>query len=339
MRQLVFHGPWKLAVEETEPPPLAADEVRIAVHSVGVCGSDIHGFLGHSARRKPGLVMGHETVATILETHRSVSGWKKGQRVCFNPLLTCRSCRACLSGRQNLCSSWTLFGMDRLHGTYAERLAVPARQLFALSPELSDEEAILAEPMAVVLHAFRIALSGEQPQSLAIVGGGAIGSLSLVLARRRGIAKVAVVDVNEERLQAAQRLGADRVVNAAREDPAAAIRAWAPGGACAVIEAVGSDATRRSAVAVAAKGARLLFLGLAENESPLPWIDMVRNEQAIFTSFCYAPRDFEDSVALLEARGVDIRAWTESRPLSDGQAGFLKMSKAPGATLKMMLRP
>jgi threonine dehydrogenase-like Zn-dependent dehydrogenase len=283
--------------------------------------------------------MGHETVATILDSHRSVSGWRKGQRVCFNPLLTCRSCRACLAGRQNLCTSWTLFGMDRLHGTYAERLAVPARQLLALSEGLSDEEAILAEPMAVVLHAFRIAFGGEQPQTLAIVGGGAIGSLSLVLGRLRGFPRVAVIDVNDARLQAAQRLGADLVVNAAREDAATAIRAWSPGGAEAVIEAVGSDATRRSAVAVAARGARLLFLGLAENESPLPWIDMVRNEQAIVTSFCYAPRDFEDSVALLESRKVDIRAWTESRPLADGQAGFLKMSKNPGATLKMMLRP
>jgi len=339
MRALVYVGPERMELQEFPEPAPKEGEVLLQIGAAGVCGSDIHGFLGHSERRKPGLVMGHESIATVLDAHKSVSGWKKGQRVCFNPLLTCRGCRACLSGRQNLCPSWQVFGMDRLHGTYAERVAVPSRQLFALSDGLSDEEAILAEPMAVVLHAFRVAFAADPPQSLAIVGGGAIGSLSLVLARLRGIDKLAVIDVNDARLQAAQRLGAGLVVNAAREDAAAAVRAWSSGGADAVVEAVGSEATRRSAVAVAAKGARLLFLGLAQNESPLPWIDMVRNEQAILTSFCYAPRDFEDSVNLLESRKVDIRAWTESRPLADGQAGFVKMANDPGATLKMMLRP
>lgn len=338
MKALVYVAPERMEIQEIPDASPAEGEVLLRVSAAGVCGSDIHGFLGHSARRKPGLVMGHETVATILDLHPSVTGWRKGQRVCFNPLLSCRSCRACLSGRQNLCPRWTLFGMDRLHGTYAERLAVPARQLFALSDGLSEEEAILAEPMAVVLHAFRIGLA-ETPEALAIVGGGAIGSLSLILAKLRGIPRLAVIDVNDERLLAAKRLGADLTVNAAREDAAAVIRSWSNGGADAVVEAVGTAATRRAAGAVAAKGARLLLLGLAENDSPLPWIDMIRNEQAVFTSFAYAPRDFEDSVKLLESRKVDIRAWTEARPLSDGQAGFQKMARNPGATLKMLLKP
>jgi threonine dehydrogenase-like Zn-dependent dehydrogenase len=338
MKALVYVAPERMEIQDIPDASPREGEVLLRISAAGVCGSDIHGFLGHSARRKPGLVMGHETVATILDMHPSVSGWRKGQRVCFNPLLSCRSCRACLSGRQNLCPHWTLYGMDRLHGTYAERLAVPARQLFALSDGLSDEEAILAEPMAVVLHAFRIALV-ETPQAMAIVGGGAIGSLSLVLAKLRGIPKLAVIDVNDERLAAAKRLGADLTVNAAREDAPAVMQSWSGGGADAVVEAVGTEATRRSAVAVAAKGARLLMLGLAENESPLPWIDMIRNEQALFACFAYAARDFEDSVKLLESRKVDIRAWTERRPLSDGQAGFQKMAKNPGATLKMMLEP
>jgi threonine dehydrogenase-like Zn-dependent dehydrogenase len=92
-------------------------------------------------------------------------------------------------------------------------------------------------------------------------------------------------------------------------------------------------------VALAAKGARLVLLGLAENDSALPWIEMTRNEQALFTSFAYAPRDFLDSVELLESRRVDIRPFTETRPLEDGQAGFLKMTRDPGPTLKLVLRP
>jgi len=338
MKALVYVAPERMEIQEIAEPSPREGEALLEVSAAGVCGSDLHGFLGHSERRKPGLVMGHEAVATILELGPSVSGWRRGQRVCFNPLLTCGSCRACLEGRQNLCPTWTLFGMDRLHGTYAERIAVPARQLQPLSEGLSEQEAVLAEPMAVVIHAFRLGLAGT-PRVMAIIGAGAIGSLSLVLAKLRGVPKVCVVDVNDARLEVAKRLGADLTLDAAREDLAAVVRDWSSGGADVVVEAVGTTATRRTAVALAAKGARLVLLGLAENESALPWIDVTRNEQAFFTSFAYAPRDFHDSVDLLESRRVDIRAFTETHPLEDGQAGFLKMTRAPGATLKLVLKP
>jgi threonine dehydrogenase-like Zn-dependent dehydrogenase len=217
-------------------------------------------------------------------------------------------------------------------------VAVPACQLRALSQELSEHEAVLAEPMAVVIHAFRLGLAGT-PRAIAIVGGGAIGSLALILAKLRGVSRVCVIDVNDARLESAKLLGADLTLNAKREDAPAAVREWSSGGADAVVEAVGTAATRRTAVALAAKGARLILLGLAENDTPLPWIDMIRNELAVFASFAYAPRDFEDSVDLIESRRVDIRDWTEIRPLDDGQAGFVKMANDPGATLKLVLRP
>jgi len=338
MRALVYTGPERMEIQHVPDAAPAEGEVLLGISAAGVCGSDIHGFLGHSARRKPGLVMGHETVATILEVANGVTGWKKGQRVSFNPLLSCGSCAACLDGRQNLCPTWQVFGMDRLHGTYAERVAVPARQLHPLVESLPEEEAILAEPLAVVIHAFRISLA-DTPASMAIVGGGAIGSLALVLAKLRGVPRVAVIDVNEERLAAAKRLGADLAVDARRETAIDEVRDWSGGGASSVVEAVGSEKTRETSVAVAAKGARLLFLGLAENRSPLPFMDMVRNEQAIFTSFAYAPRDFTDSLRLLEARRFDMKPWTETRPLAEGEAAFAKMAKNPGATLKMMLKP
>jgi L-iditol 2-dehydrogenase len=338
MKALVYLGPERMEIQSVSDPAPRQGEVLVGVSAAGVCGSDLHGFLGHSARRKPGLVMGHEAVATVLEVPSGVSGWRKGQRVSFNPLVSCGQCRACLDGRQNLCPTWWLFGMDRVQGTYAERVAVPVGQLTPLSEGLSEEEAVLAEPMAVVVHAFRVGLAGT-PRALAIVGGGAIGCLSLILAKLRGVPKVCVIDVNDARLEAAKKMGADLAIHAKREDAKAIVHEWSGGGADAVVEAVGTEGTRRMAVAVAAKGARLVMLGLAENDSPLPWIDMTRNEQALFTSFAYAPRDFLDSIELLESRRVDIRAFTETRPLEDGQAGFLKMVRDPGATLKLLLKP
>jgi 2-desacetyl-2-hydroxyethyl bacteriochlorophyllide A dehydrogenase len=338
MKALVYLGPERMEIEEMESPSPREGEVLLEVSAAGICGSDIHGFLGHSERRKPGLVMGHETVARIAETHPTVSGWKERDRVCFNPLLSCASCPACLEGRQNVCADWRIFGMDRLHGTYAEYVSVPACQLFALPESLPEREAILIEPVAVVIHALRISMN-EQPRTLAIFGAGPLGALALAVARLRGVPRIAVVDVNERRLHAARRLGADLLVDASREDAAAAVRSWAEGrGAEHVVEAVGRPATRRAAAAATASGGRLVFLGLAENDSALPWIEMIRKEQAVFTSFAYTPRDFEAAVRLVAARRFDLTPWTEERPLSDGQAAFAKMAHAPEDTLKLMLR-
>jgi threonine dehydrogenase-like Zn-dependent dehydrogenase len=115
------------------------------------------------------------------------------------------------------------------------------------------------------------------------------------------------------------------------------VRAFSGGGADYVVEAVGIEETRRTAVAAGAKGARIVFLGIARNDSTLPFTTMIRNEQAIFTSFAYAPRDFEASVRMIEGRRFDLKPWTEVRPLEEGQESFLKMAHAPGSTLKLML--
>jgi threonine dehydrogenase-like Zn-dependent dehydrogenase len=337
MKALVYVGPEKMEMQDMPSPAVGEGEALLQVAAAGVCGSDLHGFLGHSERRKPGLVMGHETVATIVETHPSVSGWRIGQRVCFNPLLSCRACPACLEGRQNVCPDWRVFGMDRLHGTYAEYVSVPVGQLFALPESLPAAEAILIEPLAVVVHAFRISMA-ELPRTMVIFGAGPLGALALVLAKHRGVPRVCVVDVNERRLAVARTLGADLAVGGDPEAAVAAVREFSGGrGADHVVEAVGLPVTRRAAVAATASGGRLLFLGLAENDSSLPFIEMTRKEQAIFTSFAYAPRDFEAAVRLVEARPFDLKPWTETRPLHDGQAGFAKMAHDPGETLKLML--
>lgn len=337
MKALVYTGPEKVEIQDVPAPAPGPGEALLRISASGICGSDIHGFLGHSERRKPGLILGHEAVATVEKIHGSVTGWKPGQRVVINPLMPCWSCPACLAGKQNLCENWKVLGLDRVHGTYAEWISLPATCLYPLSGSLSEAEAILTEPLANVVHFFRISMT-EIPDSLSILGAGAIGMLALSMARLRGIARICVIDKNEKRLEVARQLGADQVISSAAGDPVQAARAWSGGGTEFVIETAGIAETRRQAVNACRRGGRILFIGMSEMESSLPWIEMIRDEKSVFTTFCYTPRDFRTALGLIEARKLNLTPWTETRPLEDGQAGFLKMAKNPGSTLKMMFK-
>jgi threonine dehydrogenase-like Zn-dependent dehydrogenase len=335
MKALVYMGPEKVQIQDVPRPSLQPGEVLLKVSSSGVCGSDIHGFLGHSERRKPGLVLGHEAVATLAEIHPSVKGWKLGDRVVVNPLISCMTCPACSMGKQNLCPDWKVLGLDRVQGTYAEYVAVPAAQCYSIAPDLTDNEAVLTEPLANIVHFTRISL-GEVPDTAAVIGAGTIGTLALIMLKLRGVSRVAIVDKNEKRLEVARQFKADLVVNSDKEDAVKAVREFTGGGAEYVVEAVGYQPTRRLAVNACRRGGRLLFIGMSEMETSLPWIEMIRDEKAVFTTFAYTPRDFETALRLIAARKLDLTRWTEVRPLEDGQEGFMKITFNPGATLKMV---
>jgi threonine dehydrogenase-like Zn-dependent dehydrogenase len=227
--------------------------------------------------------------------------------------------------------------MDKLNGAYAEYVAVPASQVRAIPDHVPDDRAVWAEPLANLVHCFRISMS-EHPNLMAIFGAGTMGALAVMMARLRGVGKVFVVDRIGERLDAAKELGADRVFNSDEGDVVARIREETGGaGVDYVLDAVGVTATRRAAVNVCRRGGRMAFLGLGENESSLPFIEMIRNEQAIFTTFAYTPGDFVDSVRLIESGRVRLERWMETRRLDEGQASFMKMAHDPGGTLKLLL--
>jgi L-iditol 2-dehydrogenase len=335
VRALVYTGPGRVEMQDVAEPTPGHGEALLGIEVAAICGSDIHGFLGHSERRKPGLILGHEAIGTIREVDPAVAGWTPGTRVVVNPLITCGACAACLAGRQNLCARWKVLGLDRVHGTYAELVALPASCLYPFPDGLTEQEAVLTEPLANVVHYFRTSMT-EVPEAMTILGAGPIGILTLAVAKLRGIARVAVVDTNESRLDVARRLGADHVVVAGKEDPVEAVRGWSDGGTDVVVETAGITATRRQAVGCCRRGGRMVFVGLGENDSPLPWIEMIRDEKTVFTTFAYAPRDFQAALRMVASRRIDLRPWTETRPLEDGQAGFEKIAYRPGATLKMV---
>lgn len=333
MRALVYTAPHQVEMQDVARPEPLEGESEIAVVATGICGSDISGFLGHSRRRIPPMVLGHELVGRKRRDHK---------RVVVNPLISCGHCTACLSGAQNLCSSWRLLGMDRTAGCYAEFVSVPESQIYEVPDELTDARAVMAEPLANIVHLFRIAAPLPFFR-MGIVGGGTMGSLALLVAKRLGVREVLVQDVSQVRLDVARRMGATLAVNVdpeeeRAEEGRAEARRFSGHGLDLVLDASGTGPARQAAFDLCRPGGQVVLLGMSNERSEIDFVTSIRKEHRVATSFAYTPVDFERSLALLKAGEIDITPWTAEMALEEGQKAFDRMSSAPGDTLKMLLR-
>jgi len=325
MRALVYAAPRRLIVEDCPRPYPAGGEVEIAVAAAGICGTDISGFLGRSRHRTPPLILGHEMVGRT----------PHGRRVVVDPVLSCGGCVHCRRGQTNLCRGLRLLGMDPLPGCFAEFVAVPRSQVYQIPESLTDAQAIYAEPLANIVHLFRLAAPGPGFR-VGIVGAGTMGSLALKMALHFGASEVQVEDVNEVRLAAARRMGATRVVNPESENGEA-------GGLeqdrlDLVLDACGEEKARQRAFDLCRPGGTVVLLGMAKGRSELDINAGIRKELRVLMSFGYTTEDFRRSLDLLVAGEMDMKEWTAEMRLEDGQAAFEQMSGSRGNTLKMVLR-
>lgn len=325
MRALVYVAPGRLAIKGRPRPVPAAGEVEIAVDAAGICGADISGFLGRSRRRKPPLILGHELVGRT----------PAGKRAVVDPLLNCGHCVECRSGAANLCSNLRLLGMDGVEGCFAEFVVVPQRKVYEIPHSLADSQAILAEPLANVVHLFRLA-APVPPFRMGIVGAGIMGSLALRMAFQAGAREVLVEDVDETRLSAVRRAGATLAIHP--ETSRAEAVNFAGHGLDLVLDACGTEEARQEAFTLCRPGGTVILLGMAAECSAVDFGAAIRQEQRALMSFGYTPADFERSLEFLAAGVLDLQGYTGEMALEDGQKAFETMSGARGGTLKMMLR-
>lgn len=326
MRALVYKEPGRVELEERPRPEVGRGDVEIAIEYAGICGSDISGFLGHSARRKPPLVLGHELIGRLSD----------GRRVVANPLISCRTCPACLAGAQNLCETWRLLGMDQTAGSFAEYVALPATQIVEIPDSLPSARAVLSEPLANIVHMFR--LIGPAPFfRLAIVGAGTMGALALLLSKQIGAHDLLVVDVSDQRLDTAKKLGANSVVNTSTPEGIAEARKVAGRGFDVIVDASGSAPARQLAFDLCKPGGCVALLGMGAQRSEVDFVTSIRKEHRVIMSFAYTPGDFNRALNLLISGAVDLTPWTEQLPLERGQEAMDRISHHPGTTLKMLL--
>ena len=337
MKALVYTALKTMDMQEVSEPERVPGDVKIRVSATGICGSDVHGFLGRSARRQPGLILGHETMGVVVDGDPSLLG----KRVSVNPLISCGQCSACRSGRQNCCPTWRLLGMDHTHGGFAEFIAVPRRNVHLLPDTVSDAAAVMVEPLANAFHILSMipTTAGLLPTA-AILGGGTLGACILSVAKARGLRVLAVSEPNPQRAAVARSLGATTVIDPLQTDVVARILEMTDGkGVSVAVDAVGNTNTRNVATAIVERGGTALFLGLDQGPTSFDFFDLIRREVRIQTSYAYSEHDFAAALDFVINGEVDFSPWTDTYPIAEGQAAFEKLVADPADRLKVTLVP
>ena len=331
MKALVYTAPRTLELRDApEPEPdTAADEVLVRIDSVGICGSDMHAWLGHDARRPAPLILGHEAAGVV------VGGAEEGRRVTVNPLVHCGRCRWCAGGRQNLCPARQIISMPPREGAFAELLRIPRGNLTTVPDEVPFELASLTEPLACGWHAVKLAAAAlwlplSEARTL-VIGGGAIGVGAALAARCHGAREVVLAEPSA--------LRRDHLAAQGEIDVRAPDSLDGEADFDLVIDAVGLAATRAHASRVVAPGGFVAHIGLGEAEGGLDVRRMTLQEVGFVGTYTYTPEEFRESAAAIADGRLGKLAWIERRALTEGAEAFVDIRAGRVAAPKIVLKP
>lgn len=338
MKALVYEGAWQMPLREVDAPEPGANDVLISVRAVGVCGSDVHGFMGVTGRRKPPIVMGHEFSGVVSAVGADVKNYKVGDRVIAQPLLTCGECENCRAGRPNICLNRGGLGMN-MNGAYADAVRVPEKMLYRLPDEMTWEQGALVEPLAVALHAVNLT-PFQLMDTVMIVGAGTIGLLTLMAARLKGAGKIIITDANIHRLDVARALGADMAVNVKEQDPVEIVKAETNGaGAPAVIEAVGIAATAQQALAATRPGGHVTWIGNSQPTVEINMQTIVTRELTLHGAYGFN-EEFARSIEVIRMGRLDVKQLVErTASLEEGPQIIHDLAKGSLDAVKVILYP
>jgi alcohol dehydrogenase len=268
MRALVYHGPGRKAWDEVPEPELTDDsDVIVRVDATTICGTDLHILNGDVPEVRPGRVMGHEAVGTIVEAGDCVRTFAPGDRVLVSCISACGTCRFCREGRYGQClagGGWVLG--HKIDGTQAEyvRVPFPDTSVYRIPAGVSDEEALMLADVLPTGYEVGVLAGGVRPDDVvAVVGAGPVGLAAITSAQLFSASHIVAIDRSDARLDAAKQFGADVTVNNSREDPLSVIRELSGRlGADVSIEAVGTPATFELAVSLVRPGGRIANIGV-----------------------------------------------------------------------------
>lgn len=333
-------GPRQLEYRQMEIPPLGDGDILVKVKRALTCGTDVKTYRRGHPKYIPPTLFGHEFAGEIISTGSGVDRFEPGMRVVAANTAPCNICYYCKRGQQNLCSD-LLVNL----GAFAEYIRVPERivqqSTFVIPDHLEDVEAAAMEPLACVVHGQDL-LQIQPGESVVIIGaGGPIGLMHLQLALKQGASPIIAIDLSENRLKTATKLGATLSLNPEADDVLEAVHEITDGrGADVVIESAGSLKAWESAIDLVRKGGRVQWFGGLPGGTDIT-LDTVRvhyDELTLYGVYHATPLSFERAFRMIEQGVIDISSLiTDVVPLAQLEEALLSMLQ--GESIKMAINP
>jgi len=316
MKAALLYGVKDLRIEDVELPKVEAGEVLVKVRAATTCGTDLKIFQRGYVEKviKLPTIFGHEWAGDVVEVNKGLDWPEKGMRVRAGNSAPCLHCTMCQRGEYNLCEN-----MIWLWGAYAEYIKIPARMVFVNMQEIPSgvayEEAAITEPLACVLHGVEEARV-KLGDVVVIIGAGPIGLLHLLTVRKMGANRVLMIDLVDERLNFAEKLGADEIINGKTEDAVEKVRQLTGGyGADVAIEAIGLPATWEQAIRLVRKGGTVLEFGGCPpgTEIKVNTETLHYGELTVLGAFHATPLHFRKALDMIASRTIDVRPLVTKR--------------------------
>ncbi len=341
MKALFLDNKQVLSLREFEvSETIGPDDVRIKIHTVGICGSDLHyyrhGRVGRYELKEP-LILGHEASGTIIETGENVTGLKPGDRVCMEPGVPNPDGEAYRLGIYNLDPNIRFWAVPPYHGVLRESVVHPASFVFKLPDNVSYGEGALIEPLAIGMYAAHKA--AIKPGDIALViGAGTIGTVMTLSALTGGCGRVILADIVQERLDVISQFGPIVPVNVKEQDLQEVVSDLTDGwGADIIFETSGSPSVAPMIFDPLCPGGRIIYVGLPPEPVPIDIAYATTKEARIYTIMRYAHM-FPRALALIGSGQLDLKPLiTDTFPFSESIQAFEYASNARPTSIKVQI--
>lgn len=319
MRAAILHDILDLRVEDfPKPAILDSNEVLVHVKYNGLCGTDASEYAKSSmlvplkgmhpnSKHEGATILGHEFIGTVIEAGSNAQEML-GKRVACGAGVSCGQCQRCKEGRTNLCDHYYTLGLS-IHGGLAEYVAAPKEICIPIPDNVTDESAALAQPLAVGIHGVRRAgvKNGDQ---VVLLGVGAIGSFACVALQNYGV-EIIAMDISQERLDIATKLGASKTILISPEVTPAEIKSYFPSGVDVVFETSGALGAAARGLALTKRGGTLMLMGLNKTPQEFPFLDAVLREVVLQTTVAHVCQDDMPEALELLASGEVAKLLTD----------------------------
>jgi len=318
MRAVIIDAPGIIRVDNVPDPTPRPDEVLVRVGACGICGTDLHIIDGDSPLARYPIIPGHEFAGEVVALGSDVAqrygkeNITVGSRIAVEPNLYCGYCDSCRTGHENLCLNYAALGVTT-NGAVAQYVTVPVAKAYALPDNISFREGALIEPVSCAVHGMHI-LNPRSGDTFLIVGAGTMGVLLLQLAVRGGASRVAMVDVNAQRLALAEQLGPTRTYSDIKQ----ALKDEPLGFNC-VIDATGVAPVIENAFMAVKRGGKLLIFGVASNEARISLSPFrIYNDEITIIGSMAVLFSFQAALDLISSGVINTEAMlTKALPLQD----------------------